>query len=622
MNIHFNLFVVATKNKKSIGNLSLSLILLFFLINVSFLFSQTENVGIGTTTPDNSAVLDINFSNPANPKGILIPRMSTTDRDAIPSPAIGLLIFNSTTNKFEYYTGSVWSAIISSSAFSLQDGYIFVGNSSNQAIGVSVSGDITLSNTGSTSITNNAITTNKIANDAVNGTKISIASEANGSLMYFNGTDWINLGAGSSGQVLTISGGVPSWQAGTGLSNALNSANIFVGNASNIATGVAMTGDVVINNSGVTTINTSAVTSGKIADGTIVEVDIADNAISTNKMQDGSVTSTKLANDAVGNLSIQSNSISEGKLQNGSVTINKIADGAVSPTKLSLDNGKILVGDNSGLGKSVTMSGDATINNTGALVIADNAITATKISSGVITSAHLASNSVTTNRIQNGAVTPAKIALANNHILVGNASAQAADVAMSGDATINNTGLLTVSGIRGKVISTATPNDGQVLVYNSTSTQWEPKTIYKGKVRAYVGSAQSITSGTDTKLNFDAENFDTGNNFTSGEFTAPVAGYYSVSARTLINFGVINATGAYQYISIYKDGTLQAKGASTNITDSDNSDLLKNSISVSDIVYLAAGNKIDIRVWHNSGASEPIQIGSAESYVSVFFVGE
>jgi hypothetical protein len=50
-----------------------------------------------------------------------------------------------------------------------------------------------------------------------------------------------------------------------GLSSTLSSANVFVGNASNVATGVAITGDVAITNAGVTTVGTSANTASAVA---------------------------------------------------------------------------------------------------------------------------------------------------------------------------------------------------------------------------------------------------------------------------------------------------------------------------------------------------------------------
>lgn len=43
-------------------------------------------------------------------KGFLPPRMTSTQRDAITTPATGLMIFNTTTTKLEVYTGSAWQA--------------------------------------------------------------------------------------------------------------------------------------------------------------------------------------------------------------------------------------------------------------------------------------------------------------------------------------------------------------------------------------------------------------------------------------------------------------------------------------------------------------------------------
>jgi hypothetical protein len=63
------------------------------------------NVGIGTETPNASALLDLTSTT----KGFLPPRMTTAQRDAISSPATGLTIYNTTTNAVEYYTGTAWT---------------------------------------------------------------------------------------------------------------------------------------------------------------------------------------------------------------------------------------------------------------------------------------------------------------------------------------------------------------------------------------------------------------------------------------------------------------------------------------------------------------------------------
>jgi hypothetical protein len=58
----------------------------------------------------------------------------------------------------------------------------------------------------------------------------------------------------------------------------LSSGNIWVGNASNQAAAVSVSGDATLSNTGVLTINNEAVTSAKIADGTIVDADINSSA--------------------------------------------------------------------------------------------------------------------------------------------------------------------------------------------------------------------------------------------------------------------------------------------------------------------------------------------------------
>jgi len=59
-------------------------------------------VGINTTMPDGSAALDVTSTT----KGLLVPRMNSTQRDAITAPANGLMIWNTSNNSFEVYKAS------------------------------------------------------------------------------------------------------------------------------------------------------------------------------------------------------------------------------------------------------------------------------------------------------------------------------------------------------------------------------------------------------------------------------------------------------------------------------------------------------------------------------------
>ena len=81
----------------------------------SVLYGQ-KGISINTTgnPPDNSAILDVSCNGTPSWQGMLIPRMTTAERNSILTPAASLVIFNTTTNCFEFYMGT-WQTIACSS---------------------------------------------------------------------------------------------------------------------------------------------------------------------------------------------------------------------------------------------------------------------------------------------------------------------------------------------------------------------------------------------------------------------------------------------------------------------------------------------------------------------------
>jgi hypothetical protein len=75
--------------------------IVFFLL---FPFLVNAQTGIGTITPDASAKLEVSSTS----KGILFPRMTTVQRNAIISPAYGLHVFDTDVNALWFYDGAVW----------------------------------------------------------------------------------------------------------------------------------------------------------------------------------------------------------------------------------------------------------------------------------------------------------------------------------------------------------------------------------------------------------------------------------------------------------------------------------------------------------------------------------
>lgn len=71
--------------------------------------TATGQVGIGTASPDASAKIEY----VSTTQGVLLPRMTTAQRDAIGTPASGLLIYNTTTNKLNFRAAAAWEAVTS-----------------------------------------------------------------------------------------------------------------------------------------------------------------------------------------------------------------------------------------------------------------------------------------------------------------------------------------------------------------------------------------------------------------------------------------------------------------------------------------------------------------------------
>ena len=91
---------------------------ILIIVSVLLCLNLYSQVGIGTNTPYSSAMLDITSTN----QGFLPPRMTGAQRDAIPSPAAGLLIWCSncgSNGEIQVYNGSEWTNIDSSPAQTL-----------------------------------------------------------------------------------------------------------------------------------------------------------------------------------------------------------------------------------------------------------------------------------------------------------------------------------------------------------------------------------------------------------------------------------------------------------------------------------------------------------------------
>jgi hypothetical protein len=129
--------------------------------------------------------------------------------------------------------------------------------------------------------------------------------------------------------------------------------------------------------------------------------------------------------------------------------------------------------------------------------------------------------------------------------------------------------------------------------------------------RAYVDTAQTITSGSQQKVTFGTETFDSNSNFATSRFTPTVAGYYQLNATVRIAGG--SSTGETM-ITIWKNGSEYARGTNQQGTEQGTNFY---SMQVSDIaVANGSTDYFEIYIQQTSGAGKDTTVGSNISYFS------
>jgi len=218
------------------------LITLFSILLITAL--SHAQVGIGTTTPHASAMLELK----SNSQGILIPRMTAAERIAITNPATGLLISGllvyqtDFVKAFYYYDGTVWKTFSSGGS-----GWDLFGDTATSP---------TTNKVGTTDAQGLAIGANSTEAIRVSSTGlVGVGTNAPTEALHIVGTApvlrIVDGNEGTNSVLVSDYLGNASWTVATSLD--VNDADWLFFSGNTIADPIYHTGNVVIGRTGTTT---------------------------------------------------------------------------------------------------------------------------------------------------------------------------------------------------------------------------------------------------------------------------------------------------------------------------------------------------------------------------------
>ncbi|MDA3844635.1 MAG: hypothetical protein PF588_09745 [Candidatus Kapabacteria bacterium] len=268
----------------------------------------------------------------------------------------------------------------------------------------------------------------------------------------------------------------------------LTDGNIFVGDNLNVAADVAMTGDVTIDNTGLTDIAANAVTTAEIADGTIVAADIATGAVTTDEILDATILAGDIATGAVTTTGILDETILATDIATGAVATAEILDGTILAEDIAAD--------------AVTTVKILDANVTEAKLAAD-AVTSAKIADGTIVAADIATGAVTTDEILDATIIAGDIAtgaVTTTGIL--DETILATDIATGAVATAEILdGTILAEDIAADAVTTV-----KILDANVTSAKIADGTIVAADIATGAVTTDEILDGTIVNADMDITN--------------------------------------------------------------------------------------------------------------------
>jgi hypothetical protein len=315
-------------------------------------------------------------------------------------------------------------------------------------------------------IVDGAITTVKLASEAVTNAKIAV--------------DAIQGDVIAAGAIVEAKLGVDAVTNAKIADNAVNTAQI-VANAISEAK-----------------IATGAITNTKLGTDAVTNAKLADNAVQTANLAANAITSTKISDNAITTAKITANAITTAKINAGAVTADTIASNAITAVKIAAD----AVTADKVAANAIVADNIQTNAITSDKIIA-NAITTAKINAGAITADTIATNAVTANKIIADAITTDKIAA--NAITTAKIAANQITASEIAAGTITSTQIATDTITASNIAAGAIATD-ELAANAVTAAKITAGTITATEIASNAITAEKIISNaiTTDKINADA----------------------------------------------------------------------------------------------------------------------
>jgi hypothetical protein len=168
-----------------------------------------------------------------------------------------------------------------------------------------------------------------------------------------------------------------------------------------------------------------------------------------------------------------------------------------------------------------------------------------------------------------------------------------------------------ITAATGDLIFNSNVNSPQV--YNGTT--WSTVTVAGPAFGAYAdATGQTITSGSQQKVLFQVEEFDTNSNFASSRFTPTVTGYYQLNAQVRLDGA--SGTGEMMIV-LWKNGSEFKRG-----TNQQGSNIAANfwAMQISSVVY-ANGTDDYFEIYVQQGLGSNVSVTAVNNPAITWFNG-